>query len=198
MKEVLPGVRAWKVVHPNLEAEVTSHWVPTSGAVIDPLLAEPGDIDAFREQPPDRVLLSNRHHLRSSEQFASELGCSIHCHSAGLHEFSDGPEVQGFEFGDEIAPGIEALEVGAITEEETGILIRDAKAIVIADALMNYGELGFVPDRYIGDDPDAVKKAICESLLRLLDSDHDFDNLLFAHGEPLLGGAREALREFCS
>jgi len=32
------------------------------------------------------------------------------------------------------------------------------------------------------------------ALRRLLDL--DFDSLLFAHGEPLIGGGRAALREF--
>jgi glyoxylase-like metal-dependent hydrolase (beta-lactamase superfamily II) len=39
-----------------------------------------------------------------------------------------------------------------------------------------------------------VRAGLRESLRRLLDL--DFDNLLFAHGEPLIGGGRVALREF--
>jgi glyoxylase-like metal-dependent hydrolase (beta-lactamase superfamily II) len=164
--------------------------------VIDPLLAGDQELDAFREDPPARVLLTNRHHLRSSERFAAELGCTIHCHRAGLHEFEGGPAVQGFEWGEQVAPGIEALEVDAICEEETALLIADAGALSVADAVMRYGpELSFVPDQYIGDDPEAIKAAIRDAYRKLLD--RDFDNLLFAHGTPLVGGAREALREFC-
>ena len=198
MEEVLPGVRSWKATHPGIDSEVHSEWVPAAGAVIDPLLAEPGDIDAFREQPPDRVLLSNRHHLRSSERFVEEFGCTIHCHSSGLHEFEDGPDVQGFEWGDEVAPGIVALEVGAITPEDAGLLIRDAKALVVADALVNFEEVRTVSDDLLGDDPERIRADIKASFRRILDEGHDFDSLLFAHGEPLLGGAKEALREFCS
>ena len=46
----------------------------------------------------------------------------------------------------------------------------------------------------MGDDPAAVRAGLRESLRRLLDL--DFDSLLFAHGEPLVGGGRVALRGF--
>ena len=46
----------------------------------------------------------------------------------------------------------------------------------------------------MGDDPAAVRAGLRESLRRLLDL--EFDNLLFAHGEPLIDGGRVALREF--
>ena len=60
---------------------------------------------------------------------------------------------------------------------------------------MRYGStFNFVPDQYLGDDPEAVKKAIREAYGRLLDQ--PFDNLLTAHGDPLIGGARQALRQF--
>lgn len=56
------------------------------------------------------------------------------------------------------------------------------------------GSLGFVPDSLIGDDPEAVKRGVRHSLRCLLE--HQFDSLLFAHGAPLVGGGRSALREF--
>jgi glyoxylase-like metal-dependent hydrolase (beta-lactamase superfamily II) len=45
----------------------------------------------------------------------------------------------------------------------------------------------------MGDDAAAVRAGLRESLRGLLDL--DFDNLLFAHGEPLVGGAKAAMRE---
>ncbi|TMK66802.1 MAG: hypothetical protein E6G53_03900 [Actinobacteria bacterium] len=63
---------------------------------------------------------------------------------------------------------------------------------------MRYEEdLHFVPERYLVDDPKdapAVKVAIREAFGRLLDE--PFDSLLFAHGNPLIGGGKEALRDF--
>jgi hypothetical protein len=197
MEEILPGVRHWTATHPKIGIEVSSHWVPGAGALIDPLLPPGEGLSAFREQPPDRVLLSNRHHLRDSEQIAAELGCRIECSRPGLHEFDGGPDVEAFDFGDEVAPGIEAFEVGAICPDETALLLRDAGALVIADGIIRYSdELQFVPDSLLGDDPEGVKRGLRDAYSRLLD--REFDSLLFAHGTPLIGGGKEALSDFSS
>jgi glyoxylase-like metal-dependent hydrolase (beta-lactamase superfamily II) len=195
MEEVLPGVWHWTAEHPKIHAEVSSHWVPASGALIDPLLPPDRDLEPFRSQPPDRVLLSNRHHLRQAERFADEFGCVIECSQPGLHEFENGPGVQGFEFGEEAAPGIEALEVGAICPDESALWIREPGALVIGDGIVHRdGEMRFVSDGLLGDDPEGVKAGLRRAYSRLLD--RDFDNLLFAHGDPLIGGGKEALRRF--
>jgi hypothetical protein len=192
--EILPGVWHWTAKHPNTGGEAHSYWVPESKVVIDALLPDEG-IEPFRENPPERVLLSNRHHLRHADRFTAEFGCTIHCPRPGLHEFTSGPEVEGFDFGEEVAPGIDALEVGAICPDESALLIRPAGALEIADGIKRRdGKMGFFPDSLLGDDPEAVKRGLREAYAHLLD--RDFDNLLFAHGDPLIGGGKEALREF--
>jgi hypothetical protein len=199
MEEVLPGVLWWTATHPKTGLEASSYWVPDAGALLDPLLPPDTGLDAFRERPPERVLLTNRHHLRHSERIAEEYGCGIHCSRPGLHEFEGGggPAVRGFDFGEEVAPGIEALEVGAICPDETAMYLRDAGALAVADGLTRYGEEpAFFPDRLLGDDPEGVKRGLREAYTRLLD--RDFESLLFAHGNPLLGDGKEALRAFCA
>ncbi|HEY3192775.1 MAG TPA: hypothetical protein VGJ61_08335 [Solirubrobacterales bacterium] len=194
MDEILPGVWHWTAIHPNTGSEVSSYWVRPSRAVIDALLPDQG-IDAFQEEPPNRVLLSNRHHLRHAELFAEELGCTIECSKPGLHEFDAGPAVEGFDFGDEIAPGIEALEVGAICPDESALLIADAGALAIADGIRHYdGKMDFFSDYLLGDDPEGVRAGLREAYAGLLD--RDFDSLLFAHGDPIIGGGKRALGEF--
>jgi hypothetical protein len=182
MKEIAPGVWHWNATHPNTGSEVSSYWVKPSGVVIDALLPPGEGIEPFRAEPPDHVLLSNRHHLRDAERFAEELGSRIRCSNPGLHEFDGGPEVEGFDFG-------------AICPDESALLIRDARALAIADGIRHHdGEMGFFADSLLGDDPEGVKRGLREAYSRLLD--RDFDNLLFAHGDPIIGGGREALREF--
>ena len=41
-----------------------------------------------------------------------------------------------------------------------------------------------------------MKLGLRDSYSRLLD--RDFDNLLFAHGKPLIGGGNDTLRGFCT
>jgi hypothetical protein len=194
MQEILPGVWHWTATHPNTGSVVSSYWARPSRAVIDALSPEEG-LEAFSDEPPERVLLSNRHHLRHAERFAERYGCAIQCSRPGLHEFEGGPEVDGFDFGDEVAPGIQALEVGAICPDESALLIDGAQALSIADGIRHYdGEMSFFADWLLGDDPEGVKDGLRASYRRLLEL--DFDNLLFAHGDPIVGGGKQALREF--
>jgi hypothetical protein len=195
MQEIRPGLWHWKALHPGIRIEVSSYYVADSGTLIDPMLPAEG-IDWFREHgEPRRIVLTNRHHYRQSDAFRKELGCPVLCHEAGLNEFEAGPQVEGFRFGDRLAQGIVALEVGAICPEETALHIDLGDGLLsFADGLINHGELGFVPDSLLGDDPDGVKRGLRRSLGALLDQ--DFDGLLFAHGDPLPGGGKPALRQF--
>jgi hypothetical protein len=144
---------------------------------------------------PQRIVLTNRHHYRDSDAFREEFGCPVLCHEAGLHEFERGPEVEGFRFGDELAPGVTAVEVGAICPEETALHLEIAEGLLsFADGLINYDSLRFVSDRLLGDDPEGVKRGLRGALRSLLEL--EFDSLLFAHGDPLLGRGKQALREF--
>jgi glyoxylase-like metal-dependent hydrolase (beta-lactamase superfamily II) len=197
MNEVLPGVLHWTTHHEGIGQPVHSHFAVESAALIDPRMPEGGVDEVARYGRPDRILLSNRHHLRHSACFADAFSCPIRCHEAGLHEFFDGPEVQGFRFGEEVAPGIHALEMGALTPEDTVFHLQTGPgALLFADGLIRRrdGELAFVRDGLMGDDPEGVKRGLVLSLRRLLDE--DFDALLFAHGEPMASGGHRALEEF--
>ena len=61
------------------------------------------------------------------------------------------------------------------------------------------GELGFVPDQYLGegDEVDAAKRGLREGYARLAE-ELEPENLLLAHGEPVIGGGTEALRRFAA
>lgn len=193
MEEIVEGVFHWKARHPNIEVEVGCHFVAPSGTAIDPLLPAEG-IEWFEDRGLRRIVLSNRHHLRHAPQLAERYGCPILCHEAGLHEFEGGPEVQGFAFGDRLADDVVALEMDAICPEDTVLRIEHGGgALLFADSLIHYDRVGFVSDRLIGDDPEGVKRKIRERCAALLEQE-EFEHLLFAHGNPLLNGGREALR----
>lgn len=195
MNEIRPGLFHWTAEHPKIGVEVSSYYVEGSGTLIDPMLP-PGGLEWFRARTePERIVLTNRHHYRQSDELRAAFGCPVLCNQLGLHEFESGPAVEGFRFGDELAPGITALEVGAICPEETALHIDlEDGALSFADGVIHYGELGFVSDGLLGADAEGVKRGLRDSLRRLLD--RRFDTLLFAHGDPLLGGGHRALREF--
>jgi glyoxylase-like metal-dependent hydrolase (beta-lactamase superfamily II) len=194
MREVTDGVFHWRVRHPRIGIEVDSHFVSGSGTAIDPLLPAEG-IEWFDDRGVERVVLSNRHHLRQAPELVARFGCPILCHEAGLHEFEGGPEVRGFAFGERLADDVVALEMDAICPDDTVLRIESGGgALLFADSVIHYGEVGFVPDDLIGADAEGVKRQIRERCAALLDE--EFEHLLFAHGEPLPGGGREALRRF--
>jgi glyoxylase-like metal-dependent hydrolase (beta-lactamase superfamily II) len=96
-----------------------------------------------------------------------------------------------------VAPGIVALEVDAICPEDTALHVEAGEGLLaFADGLIRSGDgsLAFVPDFLMGDDPGEVKRGLRDALRRLVEL--DFDSLLFAHGEPLVGGGKSALRAF--
>jgi hypothetical protein len=198
IREVLPGVHHWTAIHPKIRLPVDSYYIEPARVVLDPMVPREG-LEWFQgREPLSQVVLTNRHHLRHSERYVEAFGCPIRCSEAGLHEFERGPQVEGFAFGQELAPGITAHQVGAICPDDTALHIRTASggALAFADGVTRPrgGGLTFVPGFLMGDDPAAVRVGLRESLRGLLDL--DFDNLLFAHGEPLIGGGRVALGEF--
>jgi hypothetical protein len=196
VQEIAPGIHHWTAFHPNIKQDVCSYYVESAGMLVDPM--EPPDGLGFFESldpKPQQIVLTNRHHFRHSDRFREAFGCPVRCIEVGLHEFSDDQQVEGFEFGDELAPGVVAVEIGGICPDDTALHIQHAGgAIAFADGVIRYGgEVGFVPDGFM-DDPPRDKQAIKDSCRGLLE--RDFDHLLFAHGEPLIGGGHAALKEF--
>jgi hypothetical protein len=189
MDEVIPGVLHWQARHPNIGIDVSSYLLTETGTALDPILPDGKRLDWLGHEV-ERAVLTVRHHVRS----APDLGVPIVAHRAGLHELEGGDvEVEGYEAGDELAPGVRALPFGRICPDDTALHIALGPGVLaFGDGVVNYGELGHPPDRFLGDDPEAVKADIVDGLVPLLDE--DFDVLLFAHGEPVASGGKAMLR----
>ena len=197
MREILAGLFHWTAVHPRIQIEVSSYYLPETGVLLDPLIPAEG-VDWFRDRGEVRhVLLSNRHHYRHSAAFADAFGCTVWCNEEGMHEFTRGEKVRPFRAGDLLPGGIESQAVGVLCPDETAFRIPIADgALAIADGVVRDGDgpLSFVPDALLGDDPEGVKRGLEAAYARLLDL--AFDHLLLAHGQPWIGGGKEALRTF--
>jgi hypothetical protein len=194
--EVAPGILHWVSFHSAIGSEVSSYCIPSAGVVIDPKLPGEG-LEAVPE--PNAVLLTSGHHVRDSRRFAEEFGIPILAsRQAAEHIGSDGPAVQTFGDGDEVAPGITAIHIGELSDDEGALHIKVGDgALALADGINTYGGgLDFFPDELLGEHPGTVKNGLRRRYRRLLES--AFDHLLFAHGEPVIGGGREALKEFVS
>ena len=198
MEEIAPGIWHWSATHPRIGIEVHSYYLPEEQVVIDPIAPADG-LGWFEEhQPPQAVLLTNRHHYRSSAEFVERFGVTVSCVREGMHEFEQGEPVQPFDFDTEPVPGIVAHRVGAICPDETALHIPARHALALADGAVRWesgAPLGFVPDRFM-DEPEETKEGLRASYRRL--AELDFDHLLLAHGAPFVGDGREALRAFVS
>ncbi len=195
MEEIRRGIHHWTAFHERIRTRVHSYYVEPARALVDPMVPE-GGIEAFNGlAAPQHILLTNRHHFRGSERFREAFGCAVRASAPGMPDLQ-GRDVTPFEFGDEVVPGITAIEVGAICPDETALHIAHAGgALAFADGLIRQsGALGFVPDRLLGPHPSEVKRGLKEAFRGLLA--RDFDALLFAHGEPLVTGGKTALRRF--
>ena len=192
---MIEGVEHWQAVHPNIGQPVHSVLLPERRLAVDPIGGDGLAEEIERRGGLERILLSNRHHLRAGAELAERFGCEILAPAAGMHEFGASDPVRPYEWGEEVAPGVTAHEVAAICPDDGAFHIRlGPGALAMADGVIA-DELGlaFVPD-FLMDDPETVKRSQLEALDRLCEL--DFDALLLAHGAPIPSGGKRALREF--
>lgn len=196
MHEISQGLWHWTARHEHIGAAVGSHYLADERVLIDPMIPAEG-LEWFAEHTePEHVLLTNRHHDRHAWRLREEFGCTVHCIRNGVYELDGRGPVEPFDFGDELPGGVVVYEVDAICPDETALHIPRHAALACADGVVQHPSrpgLRFVSDRLM-DDPGETKRALCEAYERLLDL--EFDVLLLAHGDPVVGGAKEALRTF--
>ena len=202
MHEIRPGIWHWTTFRDTIGSDVHSYWIEPAGLVLDPMVPPDVGLDWWdeRELRPQQIVLTIGLHWRESDAFRDRFGgIPVRCAPAALERFEGtGREAEPFGFGDEIGPGVTAIEVGAIAPDETALHIEHGGGVIaIADGLIRAaggGPLSFVPDHLMGDDPETVKAGLVDSFRGLLT--REFDTLLMAHGEPVVGGAHGALSDF--
>jgi hypothetical protein len=197
MDEIAPGLWHWTARHPKIGIEVSSYFVLEHALLLDPLIPPQG-VDRLEELArPRDVLLTNRHHWRSCTELIERFGCTVRAPRAGMHEFDESQPVTPYDFGESLVGGaVTVHEVGVLCPDESALHIRPVSALAVADGVVNYGELSFVAD-YLMDDPDDTKVGLKEAYARLAD-ELEFENLLTAHGDPVVGGASAALRAWAT
>ena len=197
MDEIAPGLWHWTARHPRIGIEVSSYFVPQHALLLDPLIPREGMHRLEELARPRDVLLTNRHHWRNCTELIERFGCTVHAPRVGMHEFDESQPVTPYDFGESLVGGAVAVyEVGVICPDESALHIPSVSALAVADGVVNYGTLRFVPDNLM-DDPDDTKVGLKDAYARLTD-ELEFENLLTAHGHPVAGGAREALRAWAT
>jgi len=196
MIEIAPGLWHWTARRESIGMDVSSYYLESERVLIDPMIPPAGLEWLEQHGAPEHAMLTNRHHDRDAWRLHDAFGCSVHCIRNGLYELEGRGPVEAFEFGDQLPGGISVHEVDAICSDETALYIPRHRALACADGVVRWDagdELQFVPD-FLMDEPEQTKRGLREAYRRLLDL--DFDLLLLAHGDPVIGHARDALRSF--
>jgi hypothetical protein len=197
MEEITSGLWHWTARHPRIGIEVSSYFVPEHALLLDPLIPPEGVARLEELGPPRDILLTNRHHWRDCSRLIERFRCTVRAPRVGMHEFRHGEPVEPYDFGESLLGGaVTVHEVGALCPDESALHIPSVSALAVADGVVHYGELSFVSDDLM-DDPEDTKAGLKEAYSRLA-GELEFENLLTAHGPPVVGGAREALRDFAS
>jgi glyoxylase-like metal-dependent hydrolase (beta-lactamase superfamily II) len=190
------GLWHWTARRESIGAEVSSYYLESERVLIDPMIPPEGLDWLEQHGPPEHVILTNRHHDRDAWRLQDAFGCTVHCVRNGLYELEGRGPVEAFDFGAELPGEISVHEIDAICPDETALYIPRHRALACADGIVRSGrgeELQFVPDSLM-DQPEQTKRRLCEAYRSLLEL--DFDLLLLAHGNPVVGGAQDALRAF--
>jgi Metallo-beta-lactamase superfamily len=201
MNEISPGIWHWPAYYDSIGMDVHSYWIEPAGIVLDPMVPPDAGLEWWddRDVKPQQVVLTIGLHWRESDEFAERFGTPIVVPKPALHRYEGTDrDPETFEWGDEIAPGVTAIEIGGIAPDEAALHIEHGDgAVAIADGAIRAsggGPLTFVPDGLMGDDPETVKSSLRDAFRGLLT--RDWDALLMAHGEPIPSGAQKALKDF--
>lgn len=165
--------------------------------MIDPKLPAEG-LDALAaDRRPQQGVLTSGDHTRDADRFAEAFGAPIRVTREGAERIAGALEVEAYRDGEDVAPGVRAVHVGVLSPDEYALHVTASRGnhALALDRLTHYGaHLSFVPDELMGGGPEAVKTGLVERFQTLLEL--DFEHLLFAHGDPIVGEGKAALRAF--
>lgn len=191
IEPVAPGICLWHFYDPAVKADLFSTAITTDlGAfLIDPVSLAPGAAaDLLSRGPIAGIVVTNENHARAAASFADEFHVSVHAHPGVLNEIAS-PRVQPIQDGEILTPGLTAIEIDGAPAGEIAIhSAANAGTVIIGDALINFVPDGFafLPAKYCSN-----ARVMRRSLRKLLD--YAFERMLFAHGLPILTGARQCL-----
>ena len=192
VERVADGVWTWTVSDDRIggapSTTVAVEAVRGALVLVNPLRLEETELDRLGDVAA--LVLTGPSHVRATPHYRETAGAPLWA-PAGL-DLGDWDADETFADGDEVPGGLEAIALPGPSDHETAFLLRRAAGIlIIGDALTNIpsgGGLHILPAPH---NPDvAATRRSCRRLLR-----HDFDLVLFAHGDPLRENAKERLRE---
>jgi hypothetical protein len=191
--EVSPGIFVWQAYDSKVKADLFSTALETQAGtyVVDPIPLGLNGLLSFRaHRKAAGIFVTNANHTRAAAEFAKTFSISIYAHHE-LRGSPDFPQATGVQDGEVFSQGLTAVAIYGGPAGETALHHNDnGGTMVVGDALINFEPHGFglLPAKYCLD-----RSLMRRSLEKLLD--YAFDRMLFAHGTPILSGARARVEQ---
>jgi len=186
--QVCPGVFVWQTYDTTVKAELFSTALETSAGtyLVDPISLDKESLLGFKAlQKVVGICVTNVNHARAATELAKAFSVPVYAHN----ELRGHPDFLGAAGMSEGAGGVQGLTGIAIQGGPQGEMALHCKAgqgtMILGDALINFEPhgFGFLPAKYCLD-----ARLMRRSVGKLLD--YAFDRMFFAHGTPILSGAR--------
>jgi hypothetical protein len=185
IEPVALGVAIWRFYDPSVKADLFSTALEASSGtyLFDPIpLAPVAMADLGRMAKVAGIIVTNENHERAAAQFAETFEVPIFLEPTTTTAGRGIAPTSENGFPSELT--FVRIEGGPPGE----IAIHSGETMIIGDSLINFEPSGFafLPPKYCTD-----AKVMQRSLTKLLD--YSFKRMFFAHGLPILTGARERL-----
>ncbi len=191
--EVSPGILVWQMYDSKVKADLfsTALEAHTGTYLVDPIpLARDRLLNLRAHRKAAGIFVTNSNHARAAAQFATTFFIPIYVHGE-LRGSPDFPQATGVQDGDVFSQGLTAVAIDGGPAGEMALHCdANGGTMVLGDALINFEPHGFglLPAKYCVD-PNLMRR----SLGKLLD--YSFERMVFAHGTPILSGARTRLEQ---
>ena len=193
LDQVAPGAFTWQVYDNSVKADLFSTGLETTTGtyLVDPIPLAAGLLaDLQAQRKISGIFVTNVNHIRAAGEFATLFAVPMFVNAKlqGTADFPDATAVQDRKMFSEGLTGI-AIDGGPLGE--MALHYDDAGGtLVMGDALINFEPHGFglLPPKYCQN-----ARRMRQSVENLLE--YSFDRMFFAHGTPLLSGARARVEQ---
>lgn len=190
--QVFPGIFVWQMYDKTVKADLFSTALETASGthLVDPIPLDEESLLGLAQRKVRGIWVTNVNHARATADFARTFSVPVYVHH-DLRGHGDFPNATGISDGEGPVEGVTGIAIDGGPKGEMALHYKaSGGTMVIGDALINFEpyEFGFLPAKYCLD-----ARLMRRSLGKLLD--YAFDRMFFAHGTPILSGARARVEQ---
>ena len=189
---IASNVAIWHGYDPAVKVDLYSTCLLTSdgACLIDPIPLESEALDELvGSARVAGIIVTSSNHDRASAQFAEKFSVPIFARRDAFPDKTP-DEFTSVADGEEICDELRVIGIEGAGPGEIALYHpADNGTLIVGDALINFEPYGFtfLPGKYCSNE-----KEMRQSLRKLLD--YKAERMLFAHGMPILSGARDRLQ----